>query len=100
VVQSDSNGETKEAFGKRLAIHGFVNAMLSTGITPQAIDGTLIQDLLSLESRLDTFLNPSAFRQAVQAKAPSVVNPPIADDVQEYADEMEQEINVDDIPFN
>lgn len=66
--------ESGEAFGKRLAIHGFVNALLSNGATIE----TVVKDLpalLRLEDEIEKVLNPSAFRKQVAALAPQIVEP-------------------------
>jgi hypothetical protein len=104
VANTGSQSKGNDAFGKRLAVHGFVNALISSGTKPNDITGEIIVELTKLESRIDTILNPSAFRQAVQAHAPQVVEPElptiqVADDIQEYANQIESEVNVDDIPF-
>lgn len=79
----------------------------------EKIDGAMLVELTKLESRIETILNPSSFRQAVQAHAPQVANPvqqeelPVIQQEDEfppldaYPEPQEQpEINVEDIPFN
>jgi hypothetical protein len=104
VANTGSQSKGNDEFGKRLAIHGFVNALIASGTKPNDITGEIIVELTKLESRIDTILNPSAFRQAVQAHAPQVVEPElptiqVADDIQEYADQIREEVDVDSIPF-
>ena len=106
VANTGSQSKGNDDFGKRLAVHGFVNALISSGTKPNDITGEIIIELTKLESRIDAILNPSAFRQAVQAHAPQVVEPElptiqVAPDIAEYAQQIEnEEINVEDIPFN
>ncbi len=93
-----------DAFGKRLAVHGFVNALISSGVKPLDITGETIVELTKLESRIDAILNPSSFRQAVQAHAPQVLEElptiQVAPDIAEAAEQMASEdIFVEDIPF-
>lgn len=44
----------QDEYGKRLAIHGFVNGLLASGKNPDDID---IQSLLRLENRVNEMLN-------------------------------------------
>ena len=52
-----SQRESGEAFGKRLAINGFVNSMLASGKTPLEVEQHL-EELLSLEDEIEKALNP------------------------------------------
>ncbi len=79
-----------DAFGRRLAIHGFVNALINSGTKPSAITGETILELTALEDRIDTILNPSSFRQTVARSAPSVV---------EELPVIRQEFDGSDVPF-
>lgn len=46
--------ESREDYGRRLAIHGMVNGMLANGIAPHLIP---IQDLIKLEDRINDALD-------------------------------------------
>lgn len=45
-----------DAFGRRLAIHGFVNAILSSGVEPDNIDYSILKSFLYLEDRINEAL--------------------------------------------
>ncbi len=104
-----SQSESKDAFSRRLGIQGHINALLSNPtMVTVGVDipiSHIIQLAMSIEDEAEKQLNPSYFRQAVQAKAPNVVNPElptiqIAEDIAEDAQRMESgEIDTDSIPF-
>jgi hypothetical protein len=73
-ANSEPTRESNEAFGKRLAIHGFVNGMLASGASIETVKGQLNQ-LIEFEDAIDKVLNPSKFRQQVMKVAPKVVEP-------------------------
>jgi hypothetical protein len=52
-----SQGYSGDAFGRRLAVHGFVNAMISSGIKPTDISSAALGALLTLENRIDEALS-------------------------------------------
>lgn len=93
--------ESNDAFSRRLGIQGHINALLSNPeyVNNQIqlnIDG-LVQFAIEIEDVAEKLINPSPFRQTVQAKAPKIVEPPVAPDIAEAAQEMEDQFS--DIPF-
>jgi len=89
-----SGGPSNDAFGRRLALHGFVNGMLANGATVETITRDL-PALLKLEDEIEKVLNPSSFRQQVSKLAPKVVMPDedlpsiqINDDVQAITEDV------------
>jgi hypothetical protein len=78
--------ESREAFGKRLAIHGMVNGMLAAGATIE----TIVKDLpalLKLESKIDLALNerPMTAEEAMEDALPVI--------------QQGEDVDVEDIPF-
>lgn len=93
-----SQGQSSEAFGRRLAIQGHINALLSNpayyyeqGASVQS----LVAEAIAIEDEAEKQISPSKFRQAVQAKAPNVVSPEDEPTIQVENDG----IDVSDIPF-
>jgi len=74
------SGQSGDAFGRRLAVHGFVNGMLAAGATADTITKDL-PALLRLEDAID---------QALQGPVGSGEDLPII---------QQEDLNVDDIPF-
>ena len=79
VLISEPNGSYEarnEAFGRRLGIQGHINALLSN---PNYYDSEgpsisdLVKEAIAIEDEAEKQINPSKFRQAVQDKAPQVV---------------------------
>ena len=48
--------ESREQYGRRLAIHGMVNGMLAAGIKPTDISLEVISQVDMLENRINNFL--------------------------------------------
>ena len=48
--------ESREAYGRRLAIHGLINGMLASGVKPSEISMEVIMSVDSLEDRINEFL--------------------------------------------
>ncbi|MDQ3820050.1 MAG: hypothetical protein M3362_20565 [Acidobacteriota bacterium] len=99
---SVSQGGSNDAFGRRLGVQGHINSLLSNpeyynhllvkgGLTIERI----VNEAIAIEVEAEKQLNPSAFRQAVQAHAPKVVLP------EEELPTLQQgeDISVEDIPF-
>ena len=91
--QNNASGSgSNDAFGRRLAIHGMINARLVNHDIVKVFSE--LGELMRLEEEIDNFLNPSPIRQAVQVHAPKVFPPeeelPIID---------EGNLNVEGIPF-
>jgi hypothetical protein len=84
-----SQGSSNNQFGRRLALHGFVNAMLSKGATIE----TIIKDLPALgklETAIDRYLNePQALTQMREK---------FGSDEQETSEPYD-EVSVEDIPY-
>lgn len=103
--------ESSDAFSRRLGIQGHINALLSNHevvaglVLSNEVVKTVVQLAIQIEDEAEKQLNPSAFRQAIQAYAPQVVEPElptiqVAPDIAEEARRMENgEIDVSDIPF-
>ena len=88
--------ESREAFGRRLAIHGMVNGLLAGGTEIDQIDSGVIEDLLELEDRIDVQLNASLLE-------PKATEPTIHIDGDmppaEVFNDNPGNLNVEDIPF-
>lgn len=56
-TQTEPFTETREEYGRRLAIHGMVNGMLASGKNPEEIK---VSTLLELEGRINEVLNGKA----------------------------------------
>jgi hypothetical protein len=102
-----SQKESGDAFSRRLGVQGHINALLSN---PSYYDpnnaptiALLVKEAIAIEDEAEKQLNPSAFRQAVQVRAPKVVEPELPvitqDDQPPIEAYNENEINVDDIIY-
>jgi hypothetical protein len=84
-----SQSSSNDQFGKRLALHGFVNAMLSNGATIE----TIIKDLPALGklgTAIDRYLNePQALTQMREKFG--------SDEISEPSDSYDE--SVEDVPF-
>lgn len=78
---------TQDGFGKRLAIHGFINGMLANGAQPALITSDTLQELDALEARVTNFLERG--NGHVHASGNVAPANPTSD----------EDINVEDIPF-
>jgi hypothetical protein len=96
--------EPSDTFSRRLGIQGHINALLSN---PSYFDpnnaptiALLVKEAIAIEDEAEKQLNPSAFRQAVQAYAPQIIEPELPVIQQdEPLPEEPGEIDVSDIPF-
>lgn len=81
-----SQGHSNDAYGTRLAIHGFVNAMIASGIDPKAIGPGELDVLLTLEGMIDNKLSATANPVAnLEPELPTI--------------QVEDDLSGDDIPF-
>lgn len=81
------SGESREAYGLRLAIHGMVNGLLAGGATP-AMVSEMLPELFGLEEDIELRLSRPAGMNAAELK------------IKKANDSIENiEVNVDDIPF-
>lgn len=96
-ASSASQGHSSDAFGRRLAVQGHLNALLSN---PKVFTSTedsvsvpnVVRWAIQVEDEAERQLNPSAFRQAVQKHAPQVVEDlPVI--------QQGEDISVEDIPY-
>lgn len=96
--------ESSDAFSRRLGVQGHINALLSNPnyYSPEnPFDiSLLIKEAIAIENEAEKQLNPSAFRQAVHAYAPKIIEPELPVIQQdEPLPEEPGEIDVSDIPF-
>ncbi len=87
---NESDRESSKDFGKRLAIHGMVNGMLASGMTPEGVESAL-PSLLKLEESIDKALNPATGWDKARETFGTPEELPTL--------QQEEEIDVSDIPF-
>lgn len=59
-ADSGSTRVSNDAFGRRLAIHGFINGLLASGVKPEEITVATLKQLNGLENVVDAFLASGA----------------------------------------
>lgn len=80
-------GKGNDAFGRRLAIHGMVNGMLSSGIRPEIISTETIKELNALEDRINLVLDPpTGMERARVALKPFMDDAPLPEPTNEEFD--------------
>lgn len=64
VEEKEEKFESRQQFGKRLAVHGMINGLLAGGITLARLDMAFIEDIIALEERIERALkSPVALQQ-------------------------------------
>lgn len=97
-------GASNDQFGRRLALHGFVNALLSNGATIETVVADL-PALLKLEDEIDNHLNPPtgwAKAQASYRKEEELPTIQVNDElppIEAYDEPPLSNSEVDGIPF-
>lgn len=107
VAPSASNenvAESREAYGKRLAVHGLINGILASGTLPQEVD---IAQVFLLEQKINEYLAKPESMVIAEAKIkkPTPYNFNRSDEIasqeymKEYVEQEATDIDVADIPF-
>lgn len=100
VANNASQSESRDEFSRRLGIQGHINALLSNpnyyNPDNSPTIALLVKEAIAVEDEAEKQLNPSSFRQAVQAKAPHIVDDELP--VIQQGEGLSPE-EVEDIPF-